>query len=108
MIKHLMSSSLSGNHQGCAAGFISLHIPTGNSSRAGSHGARQIRIYEVDHTATQAWKRQRLAEAQIELPPWLIFVPVDFERDDLGEKLVAAGFQQSCPHFSHGSGLCHI
>jgi O-methyltransferase involved in polyketide biosynthesis len=45
------------------------------------HGARQIRIYEVDHPATQAWKRQRLAEAQIALPPWLILVPVDFERD---------------------------
>ena len=28
------------------------------------HGARQIRIFEVDHPATQAWKRQRLAEAQ--------------------------------------------
>src|SRR5262252_8110002 len=26
------------------------------------HGARQVRIYEVDHPATQAWKRQRLAE----------------------------------------------
>ena len=50
------------------------------------HGARQIRIYEVDHPATQAWKRQRLAEAQIALPPWLIFVPVDFERDDRGRE----------------------
>jgi methyltransferase (TIGR00027 family) len=63
------------------------------------HSARQIRIYEVDHSATQAWKRQRLAEAQITVPPWLIFVPVDFERDDVGEKLVAAGFQQSSPAF---------
>jgi methyltransferase (TIGR00027 family) len=27
------------------------------------HGAQQIRVYEVDHPATQAWKRQRLAEA---------------------------------------------
>jgi methyltransferase (TIGR00027 family) len=63
------------------------------------HSARQIRIYEVDHPATQAWKRQRLAEAQIALPPWLIFVPVDFERDDVGEKLVAAGFQQNSPAF---------
>jgi methyltransferase (TIGR00027 family) len=35
------------------------------------HGARQIRIYEVDHPATQAWKRQRLAEAQIGLRPGL-------------------------------------
>jgi methyltransferase (TIGR00027 family) len=59
----------------------------------------QIRIYEVDHAATQAWKRQRLAEAQIALPPWLILLPVDFERDDVGEKLVAAGFQQNAPAF---------
>src|ERR1700691_3468505 len=63
------------------------------------HGARQIRIYEVDHPATQAWKRQRLAEAQIALPLWLILLPVDFERDDMGEKLVAAGFQQNSPAF---------
>ncbi len=63
------------------------------------HGARQILIYEVDHPATQAWKRQRLTEAQIALPPWVILVPVDFERDDVGEKLVAAGFQQNSPAF---------
>jgi methyltransferase (TIGR00027 family) len=63
------------------------------------HGARQIRIYEVDHPATQAWKIERLAEAQIALPPWLIFVPVDFERDDVREKLVAAGLQQNSPAF---------
>jgi len=62
------------------------------------HGA-QIRIYEVDHPATQAWKRRRLAEAQIALPPWLTLVPVDFERDDVGEKLVAAGFQENSPAF---------
>jgi methyltransferase (TIGR00027 family) len=63
------------------------------------HAARQILVYEVDHPATQTWKRQRLAEAQIALPPWLILVPVDFERDDVGEKLVAAGFQQNSPAF---------
>jgi len=69
------------------------------------HGARQIRIYEVDHPATQAWKRQRMAEAQIALPPWLIFVSVDFERDDLGEKLVAAGVQQNSPAFFSWLGV---
>jgi len=62
------------------------------------HGA-QLRIYEVDHPATQAWKRQSLAEAQIARPLWLILVPVDFEQDDVGEKLVAAGFQQISPAF---------
>ena len=63
------------------------------------HGAPGIRIYEVDHPATQAWKLERLAEAQIAPPPWLILVPVDFERDHLGEKLAAAGFQQNSPAF---------
>jgi methyltransferase (TIGR00027 family) len=63
------------------------------------HRAHEIRIYEVDHPATQAGKLDRLAEAQIALPPWLVFVPVDFEQDDLGEKLAAAGFQQNSPAF---------
>ena len=63
------------------------------------HGARQIRIYEVDHPATQAWKRQRLTEAQLALPPSLALVPVDFERDDLGKMLVGAGFQPTSPAF---------
>jgi methyltransferase (TIGR00027 family) len=63
------------------------------------HSALEIRNYEVDHPATQAWKRERLADAQIAIPPGLIFVPVDFERDDVGEKLAAAGFQQNLPTF---------
>ena len=61
------------------------------------HGG--IHIYEVDHPATQAWKLERLAEAQIQTPPWLVFVPVDLERDDVGEKLIDAGFQQNSPAF---------
>ena len=63
------------------------------------HGARPIVVYEVDHPATQAWKRQRLAEARLAVPPWLILVPVDFERDDLAEMLAGAGFQQHSPAF---------
>ena len=63
------------------------------------HCALEIRIYEVDHPATQALKRQRLADAQIAHPPSLVLVPVDFEREDLGEQLVAAGFQQNSAAF---------
>ena len=63
------------------------------------HGAPGVRVYEVDHPATQAWKLERLAEAQIVLPPSAVFVPVDFERDDLGEMLAAVGFQQKSPAF---------
>ena len=69
------------------------------------HTALEVRIYEVDHPATQAWKRACLAEAQIALPPSLIFVPVDFERDNLGEQLMAAGFQQNSPAFFSWLGV---
>jgi methyltransferase (TIGR00027 family) len=50
-----------------------------------------LRIFEVDHPATQAWKRARLAEAAIALPATLRFVPVDFERETLAQGLSAAG-----------------
>jgi methyltransferase (TIGR00027 family) len=51
-----------------------------------------LRIFEVDHPATQAWKRARLAEAGIALPASLTFVPIDFEHATLPEGLRAAGF----------------
>jgi len=53
----------------------------------------------VDHPTTQARKLERLTDAQITVPSGLIFVPVDFERDNVGEKLAAAGFQQNSPTF---------
>jgi methyltransferase (TIGR00027 family) len=53
---------------------------------------QRLRIYEVDHPATQAWKRGRLAEAGITLPPGLSYAPVDFERQTLRDGLLAAGF----------------
>src|SRR5499425_292749 len=59
----------------------------------------QISIFEVDHPATQAWKRQRLVEAELAPPPWLTFVPVDFEQDDLQQKLSSAGFQRTSAAF---------
>jgi methyltransferase (TIGR00027 family) len=62
------------------------------------HGAR-ISIFEVDHPATQAWKRQRLVAAELVPPPWLTFVPVDFERDDLQQKLSSADLQLTSAAF---------
>jgi methyltransferase (TIGR00027 family) len=52
----------------------------------------RLRIFEVDHPATQAWKRQRLADAAIPLPACLTFAPIDFERETLTEGLANAGF----------------
>jgi methyltransferase (TIGR00027 family) len=52
----------------------------------------RLRVFEVDHPATQAWKRERLAEAAIAAPAALTFAPVDFERETLADGLAAAGF----------------
>jgi methyltransferase (TIGR00027 family) len=52
----------------------------------------RLRVFEVDHPATQAWKRSRLAAAGIDIPASLVFAPVDFERDRLLNALEAAGF----------------
>jgi methyltransferase (TIGR00027 family) len=61
--------------------------------------ASRITVFEVDHPATQAWKRQRLEEAELGPPPWLTFVPVDFEQNDLPQKLSIAGFQRTSAAF---------
>ena len=52
----------------------------------------RLRVFEVDHPATQAWKRQRLAEFGVAAPAGLVFAPVDFERQTLREGLEQAEF----------------
>ncbi len=59
----------------------------------------RLRIFEVDHPATQAWKRERLAEAAIPVPNSLAFAPIDFERETLSDGLRAAGFDPAQPSF---------
>jgi methyltransferase (TIGR00027 family) len=53
-----------------------------------------VRFFEVDHPGTQEWKRHRLADAGIEIPPTLAFVPLDFETSTLGDGLADAGFDR--------------
>jgi methyltransferase (TIGR00027 family) len=59
----------------------------------------RLRMFEVDHPATQAWKRERLTEAAIAIPESLTFVPIDFERETLAAALAAAGFDSKQPAF---------
>jgi methyltransferase (TIGR00027 family) len=61
--------------------------------------AERLRVFEVDHPMTQAWKRRRLAEAGIAVPASLTFTPVDFERDTLADGLASAGFDRNTPAF---------
>lgn len=53
-----------------------------------------VRVFEVDHPSTQAWKRALLKASGISLPESAALVPLDFERQSLAEELAAAGFDR--------------
>ena len=53
------------------------------------------RIFEVDQTATQLRKVERLAS--IPIPQTLTFVSVDFEHEALADQLIEAGFDPALP-----------
>ena len=67
--------------------------------------AERLRIYEIDHPQTQAWKRQLLAAAAIPLPETLRFVAVDFERETLADALASAGFDPAQRSFFSWLGV---
>jgi methyltransferase (TIGR00027 family) len=67
--------------------------------------AERLRIFEVDHPATQAWKRQLLRAASIPLPETLRYVAVDFERETLADALGSAGFDPAQRSFFSWLGV---
>jgi methyltransferase (TIGR00027 family) len=56
------------------------------------HPEGVLHVFEVDHPATQTWKRARLDEMGIAVPADLTFAPVDFETQTLEEGLRTAGY----------------
>jgi methyltransferase (TIGR00027 family) len=64
-----------------------------------------LRVFEIDHPATQAWKRERLRIAAIPVPPSVTFVPVDFERQTFSEELGQWGFDPNSPAFFSWLGV---
>jgi methyltransferase (TIGR00027 family) len=58
-----------------------------------------LRVFEVDHPATQQWKRELLETGSLPTPANLTYVPVDFERESLPEQLYSAGFNPQVPTF---------
>jgi methyltransferase (TIGR00027 family) len=59
----------------------------------------ELRVFEVDHPATQQWKRELLQRGSIAIPSSLIYAPVDFEKQSLAEELQNAGFDPTAPAF---------
>ncbi|HEY8998668.1 MAG TPA: class I SAM-dependent methyltransferase [Edaphobacter sp.] len=58
-----------------------------------------LHVYEIDHPATQEWKRGLLAQSSIAIPQSLTYVPVDFEHQQLATQLAEAGFDSTKPAF---------
>ena len=56
-------------------------------------------VFEVDHPASQAWKRARVGELGIAAPAHLHHVPIDFEQRTLGEGLAESMVDLAKPMF---------
>ena len=64
-----------------------------------------IRIYEVDHPETQAWKRDHLAKLGHELPATLEFIPADLEHETVAKALSRSSFRSDQRAFFSCLGL---
>jgi methyltransferase (TIGR00027 family) len=57
----------------------------------------KLQVFEVDHPATQAWKRKRAEVMALPTSDHHVFTPVDFESETLDAGLAAVGFDASVP-----------
>ncbi len=51
-----------------------------------------ITVFEVDHPDTQRYKLEKIQQLQWNIPKNVRFVPVDFEKERMCDKLIEAGF----------------
>ena len=65
-----------------------LVLAAGLDTFALRYGSAGVQVFEVDHPATQAWKRELLVSP----PACLCFVPVNFEHDTVADALTATLF----------------
>lgn len=72
-----------------------LVLAAGLDTFALRRAGEPIHVFEVDHPATQAWKRAKLSA----VPDNLTFVPVDFERTTLAQALMATSFEAESSTF---------
>ena len=56
-----------------------------------------LQVFEVDHPATQQWKRELALSNGLPDPSCLHYVPVDFERQDLGQQLAISALDLAAP-----------
>jgi methyltransferase (TIGR00027 family) len=62
-------------------------------------------VIEIDHPATQEYKRRRVDAALGGAPANVVYAPIDFTRENLGEVLHRAGFQSGRKTYYIAEGL---
>ena len=67
--------------------------------------AREVEIFEIDHPATQAMKRERLEACGAAIPPNVRFVPADLAAESLASVLARCGFSRIVPAFFSWLGV---
>jgi len=80
-------------------------IGAGFDSYALRNGASDLVVYEVDHPATQTYKRRLLADSGVATPANLRFVAADLGEEKLGDALARADFDASAPAFFSWLGV---
>ncbi len=68
---------------------------------------KKDKVFEVDHPLTQKDKIERVTRAGWTVPDNLTFVPVDFARDSLSERLIADGFDPTVKSFFSWLGVTY-
>ena len=63
-------------------------------------------VFELDHPLTQEDKKKRIERAGWTVPEKLHFVPIDFTKDSIDEKLIEAGFIPEKKTFFSWLGVC--
>ena len=66
---------------------------------------RSLRVFEVDHPASQAWKLERVRDLALPLSDSQVFVPADFEAEPVQDALRTAGFDPGQPTLFSWTGV---
>lgn len=82
-------------------------LGSGYDTFALRHPQLDLAIYEIDLASTIALKRERAEAAGLAFPDRLRLIPIDFEKDDLGDKLTAHGFDPGSKSFFNWLGVTY-
>lgn len=74
-------------------------LGAGLDSWALRHNKPGVTVFELDHPATQQWKKTRIESRMGSLPPQLTLIPIDFEHESITGVLPGHGFDPQSKAF---------